>query len=1141
MNVFISYSWDDESHKENVRALAESLRNYGINVVIDQFVPPNEIRNFPGWMTEQITQADYVLIVCTERYHEVATNPSKAKSSGVLFESVLWYNDVYYDADKIRKYVPIIMGAGRRDHVPLLLRGCPSYRLSVFTLNDQNYDLLLRHLTNQPYVIPPPVGKIPNLPPKAPAFRESEKPPGPKPNNLPYPSLKSLFVGREKVLNELRDSYVEAKKSSPESPVFQVVHALGGIGKTRLAVEYAWKFADQYEALLFVGGNDLSRLIGDLAGLAGPNCLALGLPDDMLPRDKANRVLSHLRNHRDWLLIIDNVDDETAASHVEKLLGDLSVGHVLITSRWRGWNDQLFQVLALDLLDLADARDLILKSTEKKRAETPDDVREAEGLATDLGRLSLALQQAAAYIKASPSMSIAEYRERWQKKFRELAGFKKSYLYNTDEGGELLTILTTWQTTFDRLSPSARWWMDHLAFLSPEPIPNSLAEELHKLDPSPEKRDWNAPESAVAELQSYSLLNRLENAFPNIGQMHRLVQMVVREGMEESEKNGSCENVASALVQSFSGDPREHVNWARHELLSVHIAALFALLPLEITDFSDNLSWLGNQSGSTMVALARFEEAELLYRRALSISEMTHGPDHSEIGRGLNNLAFLLSATNRLSEAKPLYLRALRIARKSYGPDHPHVVTIINNLAELLRVTGRYKISEPLYRRALSIYEMTCVPDHPDIARGLNNLAGLLRVTNRFSEAEPLFRRSLSSYEKWYGLEHPEVARSLNTLADLLRITNRSSEAEPLIKRSLSIAIKRYSPDHPEIARILVHLGILFTDTARYAEAELHFRRALSILGKAYGPDHPELAKCISGLAQLMEVRHWFKEAELMHIVVLRIHEKSFGPDHPDVATSLSNLARLLSTTNRLSEAEPLFRRALLIFENSYGPDHSDVATCLDKLAGLLVDTNRHFEAEQLYTRALSIAERSFGSDHPDVAVSLNNLAGLLCDMNRHSEAEKYYNRAVLIAEKSYGLNHPNVAAGLNNLARVLMATNRLSEAESHFRRSLSIVENSLGPNHFQVAITLNNLADLLRVTKRLSEAEPLLRRAAKILLCVFGPNHPNSVLLVSNYGTLLQENGFESARIVGEVVSICTESGVDPNELFRQLQKSDE
>jgi tetratricopeptide (TPR) repeat protein len=104
---------------------------------------------------------------------------------------------------------------------------------------------------------------------------------------------------------------------------------------------------------------------------------------------------------------------------------------------------------------------------------------------------------------------------------------------------------------------------------------------------------------------------------------------------------------------------------------------------LEPPDFSDR--------GKLFYSGLRPAEAGPLYRRALAIDEKSFGPDHSNVARGLNNLAGLLRDTNRLAEAEPLYRRALRIfVEFGYrtGHEHPHFRTAIDNYAGLISAMG---------------------------------------------------------------------------------------------------------------------------------------------------------------------------------------------------------------------------------------------------------------------------------------------------------------------------------------------------------------------------------------------------------------------------------------------------------------------
>jgi tetratricopeptide (TPR) repeat protein len=354
------------------------------------------------------------------------------------------------------------------------------------------------------------------------------------------------------------------------------------------------------------------------------------------------------------------------------------------------------------------------------------------------------------------------------------------------------------------------------------------------------------------------------------------------------------------------------------------------------------------------------------------------GANDPAIAGLLDRQATLLQVIARYEDAEPLFRRALAIDEASYGNDHPNVARDLNNLAVLLQNTKRLAEAETLMRRALAIDEASYGNDHPEVAVRLNNLAMVLFQANRLAEAEPLMRRALVSGEASYGNDHPKLAARLNNLASLLQATNRLAEAEPLIRRSLAIGEASYGNDHPKLATRLLNLASVLQATNRMAEAEPLIRRALAIDEASYGIDHPEVAIDLNNLAQLLQNTNRFAEAEQMMRRALAINQASYGPDHPNVANNLNNLANLLQATNRLAEAEQLMRRALAIDEAIYGIDHPNVARHLNNLGFLLQATNRMAEALLLSGRAAQICLVSLGRDHPNTQLTIENYLKIL-------------------------------------------------------------------------------------------------------------------------------------------------------------------
>ena len=678
-----------------------------------------------------------------------------------------------------------------------------------------------------------------------------------KPRNLRFTPLGHLFAGRDEDLADLHTALLGAKGA----PV--VLHGLGGIGKTRLAIEYAWSREAVYSALLFVSASDGAALKSGLAALTAFEILDLPEKEARDDATKITAVLRWLELNPTWLMILDNVDDGAAVAEAAKLMPRLKNGHVVVTARASNFPAGV-RKLELGVLEEGAATQFLLDRTEADRARSKDDAALARTLARELGGLALGLEQAAANI-ATDHVGFARYLKLWGESREKALAWADAAVTGSDR-----TLATTWATSVARLSPESRRLLDRLAFLAPDPVPDSLLEVALP----GEGPDHDAYE-ARGGLYGYSLITRVtgEDGGPSGFVVHRLVQDFARRAMSDERRTQVLREALGWMNAAFAGAPDDVRSWPVLDPLAPH--ALAVAEHADLAAIAQPTSDLYSKLDELFDAKARYSEAERVSRRALAIDEASRAPDHPKVAIRLNNLAALLRTTNRLAEAEPMMRRALAIDETSYGPDHPNVAIRLNNLGQLLQATNRLAEAEPLMRRALAIDETSYGPDHPNVAIRLNNLAQLLGVTNRLAEAEPMMRRALAIDEKSYGPDHPNVARDLNNLALLLQATNRLAEAEPLMHRALAIDEASYGPDHPNVATRLNNRAHLLQTTNRLAEADPLYRRALAI------------------------------------------DEKNYGPHHPEVAAGLNNLAALLQDTNRLGEAEPLMRRALAILRRA--------------------------------------------------------------------------------------------------------------------------------------------------------------------------------------------------------------------------------
>ncbi len=129
--VFISYSWEDEDHKEWVRSLTDSLLANGIDATLDQYDLSLGDR-LPQFMEQSITESDYVLIICTPTYKA----KSDKRSGGVGYEGHIISGELLTTRNE-RKFIPVI----RKGSLQTAMPNCLAGKLGIDLSNDSHYSV----------------------------------------------------------------------------------------------------------------------------------------------------------------------------------------------------------------------------------------------------------------------------------------------------------------------------------------------------------------------------------------------------------------------------------------------------------------------------------------------------------------------------------------------------------------------------------------------------------------------------------------------------------------------------------------------------------------------------------------------------------------------------------------------------------------------------------------------------------------------------------------------------------------------------------------------------------------------------------------------------------------------------------------
>lgn len=160
--VFISYTHDSEEHLALILKIANKLRSEGIDVVLDQYEqsPP---QGWPKWMDQNINNADFVLMVCTENYYNRVMDKEKEGTGlGIKWEGRLIYQHIYNSGSRSNKFIPVLIKKEDSKFIPAPIQGATHYIIT----EDKDYNKLYWCLRSINPNEKPELGKLKPLPKK---------------------------------------------------------------------------------------------------------------------------------------------------------------------------------------------------------------------------------------------------------------------------------------------------------------------------------------------------------------------------------------------------------------------------------------------------------------------------------------------------------------------------------------------------------------------------------------------------------------------------------------------------------------------------------------------------------------------------------------------------------------------------------------------------------------------------------------------------------------------------------------------------------------------------------------------------------------------------------------------------------------
>ncbi|WP_052745313.1 FxSxx-COOH system tetratricopeptide repeat protein [Streptomyces sp. WM6386] len=606
--------------------------------------------------------------------------------------------------------------------------------------------------------------------------------PGSLPRVWNLPARNPGFVGRDEDLSRLRDELTDRSEV--------VVMGPAGSGKTQLALEYAYRFAGEYELVWWIRSNrPIEKQLAELAARIG--AAPVGTP----PAEATEALKAELRERSRWLLVFDDVTDPTELTpHMPD-----GVGHVLITAPPALQHSAHSTEFNLDFTRAESIA--LLRSTLPSVT-----VADADAVAAALDDLPLALAHALAVLR--DGLPVREFLR----------------MLTVDDGAEHHffppSLVATVHMAVDRLRaagpPGVARLLFACALLAPAPLPVGTKPSSARGLPDPligALPDGQALPELLQALRRYGLVHVQDETV----RLHPLTQSVLRDLLPDSERTAAARTAEALLLSAVPDDDNEPGAEQRWTDLLPHLLAVDPAVPvtaqgrhtvraagellMERGDASaarDRLtrlfrSWssaLGDQHPDTLLAAVLLAKAlrrtgaadasRQLLADILDRRRRTLGEDHPDTLVTAARLAAQLGEDGEPLEASRLAEETLGRMRRVLGEDHPVTLTLAANLAVDLRDLGDTDGALRLVEEVLVRRRRVLGQDHPDSLAAAADLAALRAGHGATEAARDLAEEVYVRRRRVLGELHPDTVATARLLIRLLTDLGKQDSAQEL-------------------------------------------------------------------------------------------------------------------------------------------------------------------------------------------------------------------------------------------------------------------------------------------------------------------------------------------------------------------------
>jgi tetratricopeptide (TPR) repeat protein len=767
-------------------------------------------------------------------------------------------------------------------------------------------------------------------------------------HSIPLPRNR-YFIGRDSILQDLQQKLFLRQECERLAIV-----GLGGVGKTQVALQFAFWVLKTHPGYSVFWLSALSNTSFDRDYLNIGEKASLRMNSD--EEESKRLVKQHLESDDagKWLLIVDNIDDQTLMATMNNYLPRSEHGAILFTTR--SMDIAIFSARKhiLKLVEMrSDEATQFLKSSLIVK-ELAEDETVVARLLQELTYLPLAIVQAAAYLNRNSHLTIRDYLNLLRGTEKDVVDlmsreFPDDTRYEDSRNG----VATTWIVSFSQIQqtdPAAAQLLSFLSCVEPKAIPQSLLPQLE----SKEKQAFS-----IGTLVSFAFLSRRGDS--DVYDMHSLVHLATKVWIEkEIRMKETIVGALQHLEAVFSAD-----NHANQEAWKSHLTHAIRLLERSKAHCVDERFPFSARVGSRLYKIRQFKEAIKCLEDVCEWKrKMFREEDPSRLGSEYK-LARAYLDDRRIKEAIRIFKHVVKVRQKTLREEDHSRLASEHALASAYLIDERIKEAIEIFEHVVKGRQKTLgEEDHSRLASE-HELASAYLADKKVTEAIEILEHVVKVRQKMLGEEHYSRLTSEQMLASAHLNDQRVKEA--IVGFEHVVKVRRTTLRDEDHSRIVSEheLARAYLSDGRIKKAIELFEHVVEVQKNTLQKEDPDRLTSALGLASAYLSDGRMKEAIEILEHVVKVRQRMLEEEHYSRLVSEYTLAKAYLDFQRVKEATGIFEHVVAI-QQKILPEEDDFRLDSEhELARAYLYDGRITDAIDLLEHVVEIKKVLLTKDNP--------------------------------------------------------------------------------------------------------------------------------------------------------------------------------